>query len=95
MLNGIEFEKDTISKPACLEILESASISRVYVTIAEGKFHQIKKMFQALDKKVVFLKRITMAGISLDEKLSPGEYRRLTDEEIKKLKNPPRWRNTK
>lgn len=93
--NGIEFEKDTISKPACLEILESASISRVYVTIAEGKFHQIKKMFQALDKKVVFLKRITMAGISLDEKLSPGEYRRLTDEEIKKLKNPPRWRNTK
>ena len=56
-------------------------------TIQEGKFHQIKRMFLAIGKEVVYLKRLTMGPISLDEKLEEGEYRRLTEEEIEKLKN--------
>ena len=56
------------------------------LTIREGKFHQIKRMFQAVDNEVLYLKRLSMGPLDLDENLAPGEYRTLTEEEIKRLK---------
>ncbi len=73
--------------PAYLEIIETDNISRVYLTIKEGKFHQVKKMFKAVNKRVVYLKRVSMGRLDLDESLLPGEYRELTEEEILLLKN--------
>ncbi len=64
---------------------EEEPVSEVLVTIQEGKYHQVKRMFLAVGKKVVYLKRLSMGGLRLDQKLEPGEYRRLTDEEIEKL----------
>ncbi len=55
------------------------------VTIHEGRYHQIKRMFAALGPKVTFLKRISMGPLTLDGKLEPGQYRPLTGEEIEKL----------
>ena len=55
------------------------------MTIREGRFHQVKRMFHAAGKEVLFLKRIQMGSLKLDEKLRPGEYRRLTKEEVEKL----------
>ena len=63
-----------------------ACLQEVEVTIHEGKYHQIKRMFAALGKEVVYLKRLSMGSLRLDEKLLKGEYRRLTDEEINNLK---------
>jgi 16S rRNA pseudouridine516 synthase len=62
-----------------------AQVQEVLVTIHEGRFHQVKRMFAAAGAQVVFLKRLSMGPISLDEKLSPGEYRMLTQEEIQVL----------
>ena len=59
---------------------------QVLLTIREGKFHQVKRMFQAVDNEVVYLKRLSMGSLQLDEKLQPGEYRELTQEEIERLK---------
>mgnify|MGYP002586092339 FL=1 len=59
--------------------------SEVLVTIHEGKFHQIKKMFVAAGSQVLYLKRLSMGSLRLDEKLKPGEYRKLTKEEIDSL----------
>lgn len=71
--------------PAVLKILSSADRSKVLLTIREGRFHQVKRMFHVTGKEVVFLKRIQMGSLKLDEKLRPGEYRRLTKEEVEKL----------
>lgn len=59
--------------------------SKVEITITEGRYHQIKRMFEAVGMKVTYLKRISMGSLSLDDSLKSGEYRRLTDEEIKLL----------
>ena len=67
-------------------ILKSDAISEIKVTIVEGKFHQIKRMFEAVDKKVLFLKRLSMGSLILDEELALGEYRPLTEQEIRGLK---------
>lgn len=85
--NGIVLEDNEACKSAGLEILESNSISKCYVTISEGKYHQIKRMFETLNKKVVYLKRLTFGNISLDPSLKIGTYRKLTKEEINSLKN--------
>ena len=74
-------------KSAILEIVESSLISKCYVTISEGKFHQIKRMFESVSKKVIYLKRITFGKISLDSNLKLGEYRKLSEKEIKLLKS--------
>ena len=71
--------------PARLVILESGPVSCVRLTIQEGKYHQIKRMFQAVGMKVVYLKRETMGPLVLDPDLKPGEYRPLTLEEMKTL----------
>ncbi len=57
------------------------------VTIQEGKFHQVKRMFKSLAKEVVYLKRISFGALMLDETLAEGEYRELTDNELSVLKN--------
>ena len=53
------------------------------LTIYEGKYHQVKRMYEAVDNEVIYLKRVTMGKLTLDESLSEGEMRPLTDEEIK------------
>ncbi len=58
----------------------------VYLTIHEGRFHQVKRMFEAVGNEVVFLRRLSMGSLRLPEDLLPGEYRALSDEEIKSLK---------
>ena len=58
----------------------------VYIIISEGKFHQVKRMFKAVNNEVLYLKRVKMGSLSLDEKLKLGEYRELTEEELNNLK---------
>lgn len=84
-LQGVDIgdEKDTM--PAQLEILEAAEESRILLTIQEGRFHQVKRMFEARGKKVVYLKRISMGPLALEEGLKPGNYRELTEEEQEAL----------
>ena len=85
---GIELS-DFTCKPAKLNVLKKKEgfVTETLVTIYEGKFHQIKRMFKAIGFEVIFLKRESMGPLSLDEKLSPGEFRRLSSEEINKLKS--------
>lgn len=83
---GVKIDDDFTALPANLKILSSGPISEIEVEIFEGKFHQVKRMFQAVDKKVVFLKRLSMGPLHLDPMLCPGEYRPLTDDEILCLK---------
>ena len=64
----------------------TTSFSPVLVTIREGKFHQIKRMFAAVGKEVLYLRRLSMGPLLLDEALSPGEFRELTEEEIRRLR---------
>ena len=79
---GMEF-KDFTAKPAVLEITENPC--EVYIEIAEGKFHQVKRMCEKVGKGVTFLKRVSIGPLKLDENLTVGECRELTDEEIKAL----------
>lgn len=85
--NGIMIEEDFTTLPSELKILKEGEISEIEVTIFEGKFHQIKRMFQKVDKEVVYLKRLSMGTLTLDPTLATGEYRFLTEEEIELLKN--------
>lgn len=85
--NKIVLEDGYECMPAKLDILESDEESLAIVEIKEGKFHQVKRMFLATDKTVVYLKRISMGPISLDESLKLGEYRKLTAEELNLLEN--------
>lgn len=71
--------------PSKLDIIESGDISKAYVTVVEGKFHQVKQMFNYLHKEVIYLKRVMMKDIYLDENLEQGQYRHLTKEEIRIL----------
>ncbi|GAA0826714.1 pseudouridine synthase [Clostridium tertium] len=85
--NGITLDDGYICKEAKLEILESSdSGSEVMITIQEGKFHQVKRMFEAVDKSVVYLKRVEFGTLQLDKDLEEGEYRELTEEEVAILK---------
>jgi len=82
---GVTLEDGYHTKPGHLEILSSGPISEIELTITEGKFHQVKRMFEAVGKKVIYLKRLTMANLVLDETLELGEYRELTEEELEAL----------
>ncbi|HZJ82757.1 MAG TPA: pseudouridine synthase [Clostridia bacterium] len=84
---GIELEEDFITLPAKLSIIESGDVSEIHVTIYEGKFHQVKRMFKAVDKEVIYLKRINMGNLALDEDLAPGEIRELSTNELASLKS--------
>lgn len=78
-------EEEEWTMPGELVIEKSDEISEIRLTIQEGKFHQVKRMFQVVGKEVIYLKRERMGTLILDDKLAIGEYRELTDEEIKNL----------
>lgn len=83
---GIILDDGYKTMPADLEILESSIFSKVKLTIKEGKYHQVKRMFKALNMEVIYLKRLSIGKLKLDEQLGLGEYRELTEEEIEILK---------
>lgn len=85
--SGIVLDDGYKTLPAVLKILESGYVSKVHLTIKEGKYHQVKRMFEALDMKVLYLKRISMGNLILDENLLKGEYRELSEDEILLLLN--------
>ena len=83
---GIELRNEKIiTKPAQLEIL---SPTEVLLTITEGRYHQVKRMFAACDNKVVGLHREQIGQIELDDDLEPGEWRYLTEEEVASVGQP-------
>lgn len=90
---GFQVDDEFFAKPAELKILEAKDKSEVHLTITEGKFHQVKRMFQAVNKPVLFLKRIQMGGLPLDPALGLGEYRNLTEEELAILFNGRYFQN--
>ena len=84
---GIEL-KDFTCQPAQLKIVkldEEKETSLVEITLAEGKFHQVKRMVAACGKEVTDLQRLSMGPLQLDPELALGEWRRLTEEELKSL----------
>lgn len=82
---GVDIGEERLTLPSLLVILASGEISDIQLTIQEGKYHQVKRMFQAVGKKVIYLKRIRMGSLVLDETLMPGQYRKLTEEEKEQL----------
>lgn len=84
--NGIKLDDGYRTKSATLEVISSDYQSQVHVTITEGKFHQVKRMFQAIDMRVIYLKRLQMGPLLLDETLKKSSYRELTSEEMTSLK---------
>ncbi|MCL1701008.1 pseudouridine synthase [Lysinibacillus sp. Bpr_S20] len=84
---GVELDDGYVTKPGELIILKSAQQSEIELTIQEGKFHQVKRMFEAVGKRVTYLKRLSMGSLNLDDSLELGEYRELTAEELAYLKN--------
>lgn len=97
--DGLEIGEKNPTMPAKLEILSTRKVeeteleqypsgwsSEIQLTIKEGKFHQVKRMTEAVGKKVVYLKRISMGVLTLPDDLKKGECRQLTAEEEKRLK---------
>ena len=84
---GVTLDDGYVTKPGKLTILKSGLRSDIELTITEGKFHQVKRMFEAVGKRVVYLRRISMGPLQLDEELDLGEYRELTEEEVELLKS--------
>lgn len=83
--DGLDIGDEKLTLPAELTIRKSGAVSEVEITVREGRFHQIKRMFEAVDKRVLYLKRLSMGTLTLDETLRPGEYRALTSEETERL----------
>ena len=89
--DGLDIGEKKPTMPALLRVLsvtegETGPISETEITIQEGKFHQVKRMFAAVGKQVIYLKRTAMGGLLLDETLQKGEYRELTREETERLR---------
>ena len=82
---GLDIGEGEYTKPAKLIVLKSDVISEIELSIQEGKFHQVKRMFEAVGKKVIYLKRLEMGTLKLDEGLALGEYRPLTQKELEDL----------
>lgn len=91
---GLDIGDEKKTLPAVLLTKQQENMSRwkdcadtgVFITIQEGRFHQVKRMAKAVGREVLYLKRLSMGNLHLDEKLVPGEYRPLTEEEIQTLK---------
>ena len=86
--NGLDLG-DFTSLPSKLCIVSSGDVSEAKITICEGKFHQVKRMFEKVGKTVIYLKRIRMGSLYLDDNLDLGECKKLDNEEITKLLNNP------
>lgn len=83
--SGVTLDDHYQTLPANLiidRIDESDVLSYIHLEIKEGKFHQVKRMFQSVGKEVIYLKRVKMGQLALDEQLALGEYRELTPEEV-------------
>lgn len=80
---GIEIEDGVITKPAKVKIISEYESE---LTISEGMYHQVKRMYKAIGNEVLFLKRLSIGNVYLDNNLSEGNYRRLTEKEINELK---------
>lgn len=90
---GVVLDDGYKTMPAYLDILKSGGFSEIELVIHEGKFHQVKRMFEAVGKQVKYLRRIEMGGLELDEGLQSGECRELSPEEVEQLKNSNRLEN--
>ena len=86
---------DFDAQPAALDILSSGEAESVaLVTVHEGKFHQIKRMFEAVGRQVTALHRLTFGSLALDEALAPGEWRELTEAELNALYHDAQMKET-
>lgn len=85
---GLDIGDDKPTKPGTLVIKSTnpdTSTSEILLTITEGRYHQVKRSFEALGMKVTYLKRLSMGSLALDEALAPGEFRELTETELQAL----------
>ena len=88
--NGIKLEENFVTKKAKIEIIdkdEDIEVNSVFITISEGKFHQVKRMFKFVENEVLYLKRVKMGKLLLPEDLKLGEYRELSEEEMNLILN--------
>ena len=83
-LQGLDIGDEKLALPAKLELTENEN--EVFITVQEGRFHQVKRMAQAVGRNVTYLKRISMGNLVLDPNLKKGEYRSLTEKELISLK---------
>ncbi len=84
--DGVILEDGYKTQPAHLKVLHNNDHeSEIELTITEGKFHQVKRMFEAVGRKVVYLQRIQMGQLKLDKSLDLGTYRELSEEELRLL----------
>lgn len=81
---GLKVSENFTAKSGKL-VIDKNDNKKGFISIREGKFHQVKKMFHTLGNEVLYLKRVSMGKLNLDETLKQGEYRELTKEEIKLL----------
>lgn len=88
---GLTLADGTLCKPAVLDVLgPQDGMTRVEVTLREGKHHQVKRMIAAVGGHVAHLKRLSIGPLRLDDALAPGEYRELTEEEVAMLRTAAR-----
>ena len=100
--NGIKLEENFVTKKAKIEIIDKDKVkdknknidiininkaNSVFITISEGKFHQVKRMFKFVENEVLYLKRVKMGKLLLPEDLKLGEYRELSEEEMNLILN--------
>lgn len=93
--SGMKVDEELTAMPAVLRRLTDAEAAdfvpdgsaAAAVTLQEGKFHQVKRMFAATGNEVLYLKRMAMGGVTLDASLQPGEYRALTEAELSCLRD--------
>jgi len=76
---------DFTALPAALSIISAGDVSQCRITLREGKYHQVKRMFEAIGHPVISLRRESISSLALDESLQPGEYRLLTADETAAL----------
>lgn len=79
---GVDIQEKKLTGPAKVMVLD---YNRITLSITEGKYHQVKRMLKAVGNQVVYLKRLSMGPLVLDEALAKGDYRKLTEEEISLL----------
>jgi 16S rRNA pseudouridine516 synthase len=84
---GVTLDDGYVTKPAELSILKQGAISEIELMITEGKYHQVKRMFEAVGKKVTYLRRGSIGELTLEPTLKLGEYRELTEDEYELLMN--------
>ena len=76
---GLDIGDDKPTAPSKIKVVDDTTI---YLTITEGRFHQVKRMLHAVGSEVLYLKRLTFGPLTLDETLPKGAYRKLNEEEI-------------